>query len=138
MNAIPEVIEIPGKPIAKKRPRFVRRGNFVGTYNAQETEEGRFLWEVKQRWQGEPLGGPLRLMLEFIMPIPSSLPKKKIAAMEEGADWHFKKPDLDNLVKFVKDCLNGVVWIDDSQVCDLHSEKRYGARPLTRISVTCL
>jgi Holliday junction resolvase RusA-like endonuclease len=32
------LITIPGKPIAKKRPRFARRGKFVTTYNDQQTE----------------------------------------------------------------------------------------------------
>jgi phage terminase large subunit GpA-like protein len=38
-------ITIPGPPIAKKRPKFARRGKFVTTYNPQDSEEGR--WKVK-------------------------------------------------------------------------------------------
>lgn len=38
---------------------------------------------------------------------------------------HQKKPDLDNLAKPVLDALNGVLWVDDSQVCSLYVQKMY-------------
>ncbi len=128
------VLYIPGKPISKKRPRFARRRKFVTTYNDQETEEGRFLWEVKRQFTGDPLGGPLEVFMWFVMPIPSGS-KKKMLAMAEAEPPHIKKPDLDNLIKFAKDCLNGVAWHDDSQVSILRAQKNYGAVPLTRIEI---
>jgi Holliday junction resolvase RusA-like endonuclease len=39
--------------------------------------------------------------------------------------WHEKKPDLDNLLKALKDALTGLAWRDDSQVCQCYCEKRY-------------
>lgn len=48
---------------------------------------------------------------------------------------HTKKPDLDNLVKFAKDCLNGVAWQDDSQVCELEAWKAYDEKPRTEIII---
>jgi len=33
--------------------------------------------------------------------------------------------DLDNLVKFVLDALNGKAYEDDSQVCEIHTAKLY-------------
>lgn len=33
-------------------------------------------------------------------------------------DWHGIKPDSDNCIKSLKDSLKGLVWADDSQVCD--------------------
>lgn len=32
--------------------------------------------------------------------------------------WKSSKPDRDNLDKGCLDCLTGVVWVDDAQVCD--------------------
>lgn len=44
--------------------------------------------------------------------------------------------DVDNLVKAVKDALNGVVWLDDRQVMDLSASKRIsGARPRVEVDV---
>src|SRR5574343_290673 len=70
-------LTIPGNPIAKKRPRFVRRGKFVGTYNCQETEEGRFKWELAARTTDRHIiETPIRLICGFFMPIPASISPK--------------------------------------------------------------
>lgn len=128
-------LKIPGKPIAKKRPRFARRGNFVKTYNDQETEEGLFLFHVRGQWKGEPKPGAIMLQLTFVMPIPKGVSGKKRLLMNDGAIRHTKKPDLDNMIKFVKDCLNGEAWHDDSQVCFIIADKRYGETPMTLIRI---
>jgi Holliday junction resolvase RusA-like endonuclease len=36
-----------------------------------------------------------------------------------------KKPDLDNLLKLLKDACNGIVWMDDSQVVIMIAKKVY-------------
>lgn len=135
---------VPGTPIAKKRPRFVRKGNYVGTYNAQETEEGRFVLsimdQVRTKGYGEalplPPGTSVFLSCCFHMPLPKSAPKSVRKALEmEETVWHTKKPDLDNLLKFVKDCLNGVAWKDDSQVTGIEAFKSYGEEPMTEIMI---
>lgn len=130
------LISILGKPIAKKRPRFVRRGNYVGAYNDQETEEGKWILMAKSQIN-ELIKRPTPIMLscEFFMPIPKTTSRKRANMMRNGDIKHTKKPDLDNLVKFVKDCLNGLAWEDDSQVFYLTAFKRYG-EPQTIISIT--
>ncbi|HUW09400.1 MAG TPA: RusA family crossover junction endodeoxyribonuclease [Anaerolineae bacterium] len=35
------------------------------------------------------------------------------------AKWRPKKPDADNIAKSVLDALNGVLFLDDNQICDL-------------------
>lgn len=131
---------IPGKPIAKARPRFYRRGNHVGTYNSQETEEGRFmiLAGMQLKNTGAPINKdtPIRLSCTFIMPIPKSASKKKRAQMFLGEIQHTRRPDLDNMIKFAKDCLNGLAWKDDSQVVEYGTMKKvYGDEPMTRILI---
>ena len=108
-------ITIPGKPIAQNRPRFTRRGKSVTTYSDQESEAGKFFLLAKEQIQCDPMEGPLVMCATFVMPIPKSMPKK-IRSKAYGFLPHEKKPDLDNLIKFVKDCLNGLAWKDDSQV----------------------
>jgi Holliday junction resolvase RusA-like endonuclease len=129
------IIIIPGKPIAKARPRFVRRGKFVATYSAQETEEGKWI-TIAMDQISQVLEGPIFLECWFTMPIPKSATKKKRSAMQAREIKHVKKPDLDNLVKFCKDCLNELAWRDDSQVVRLVAEKYYGVDPCTRIRIT--
>jgi Holliday junction resolvase RusA-like endonuclease len=131
---------IPGKPIAKKRPRFARRGKFVATYNDQETEESKFMHLViEQLPEGhKPAAGPVILSAEWYLPRP----KSHYRTNGDLKPWarnlkHIKKPDKDNLEKFLKDCCNGIVWVDDSQVYESYGTKRYaGGAPRTVFSVT--
>jgi Holliday junction resolvase RusA-like endonuclease len=120
---------IPGNPIAKHRPRFARRGKFTVTYNDQETEEGRWLWELKQQWREKPIEGPIQLEVAFYMPIPKYLMKKWATTP------HVKKPDTDNLVKFLKDCCNQTLWKDDSQVWSIKAFKMYSPDPKTVVEI---
>ena len=134
---MPELsLTIPGKPIAKARPRFARRGRSVITFNCQETEEGRFMFSIMAQlpegWQ--PIQGPVRLEALFMMPIPCSSNKKRID-MALGNIRHTKKPDVDNCAKFLKDCCNGILWRDDSQVYSLYATKFYAENPQTNIIV---
>ena len=39
--------------------------------------------------------------------------------------YHTKRPDIDNYVKFYLDCMNKVVYLDDSQVIELSAKKIY-------------
>lgn len=68
---------------------------------------------------GTLLEGPVELRVAFFLPRPQSL-KKSITA-------HLKKPDLDKLVRSVKDALTQVVWRDDSQVVLISARKEYAA-----------
>lgn len=129
-------IIVPGKPIAKKRPRFARRGKFTAIINDQETEEGKFIVQCLQQLNGKkPLEGPIALHCSFMMPIPKSTSKKKRALMLKGLEHHTKKPDTDNLIKFVADCLNGIAWHDDRQIVAIRATKRYADNERTEIVV---
>jgi len=131
-------IEIAGTPISKKRPRFFRRGNHVGTYNAQVTEEGLFMLEARAALaragycRVAPRGTPVRLTCHFIFPYPASMSKMLKASNPD----HVKKPDCDNCLKFVKDCLNNIAWHDDAQVYHETGWKMYGDTGKTVITIS--
>jgi len=132
-----QTITINGRPIAKQRPRFARIGKGVHTYSAQAAEEGRWILEAQQQVK-KPLAGPLTLSLVFAMPRPKHHygTGKNLGKLKDSAPlWHTGKPDLDNLAKFVKDCLNGVAWQDDSQVCRLVAQKVYSDKPQTVVCI---
>ena len=46
-----------------------------------------------------------------------------------------KKPDADNVLKAVKDGMNGIVWIDDAQAVEYRISKRYSTSPCVQVSV---
>lgn len=131
-------LKVLGKPIAKKRPRFFRRGDFVGTYSDQKTEESKFMMEIKAQLPEGYLKpqGPVSIRLSFGMPVPKSIPKAKARDIQGGAlVYHDHKPDLDNLEKFVLDCLRDYVIGDDSTVVALRSFKHYSEEPYTYICI---
>jgi len=135
-------IIIPGIPIAKHRPRFARRGKGTAVYSDQETEEDLMLWHVKQQTSGHRLFKDAVLVdTKFFMPRPKShfgTGRNAGKLKPSASKYHIKKPDTDNLVKFLFDIFNGSVWKDDSQVIYEVSEKIYcvpGEEPRTEVTV---
>jgi Holliday junction resolvase RusA-like endonuclease len=129
------VLTIPGKPIAKARPKFARRGKFVVTYSPQETEEGRVLWEIKNQWKQPPIENPITINFVFGLPMPKSTSKKNTDDMINGFIRASKKPDLDNYQKFYLDCMNETVFKDDAQVWKITAVKVYAKDPQTLIGL---
>ncbi|AOJ69350.1 MULTISPECIES: RusA family crossover junction endodeoxyribonuclease [Burkholderia] len=129
---------VPGAPVAKGRPKFARRGAHVTTYTPEKTERYENLVKMAARAamrSTEPYAGPIRLIVHISLPIPASWSQKKREAAAAGAIGATKKPDADNVVKALKDGMNGVVYVDDGQVVDLWISKRYARTPGVRIEV---
>lgn len=77
------------------------------------------------------LEGPIKLRVAFYLPRPKSLPRKVV--------HHIKKPDVDKLLRSVKDGLKSVAWHDDSQVVDARALKFYadeGVAPHARVVIS--
>lgn len=114
------IIKVHGNPVSQGRPRFYRRGGFVGVYDPEKSKS----WKENVRWQATKQGakcleGALSLHANFFLQRPKSLSKK--------AMHHVKKPDLDNLLKAVKDGLKGVCYKDDSQIVQIFCTKSYAS-----------
>ncbi len=74
-----------------------------------------------------PMSGAVALEFIAVFPPPRSASKKAREAMLLGTEPHTKKPDLDNLVKQLKDAMTRLqFWRDDRQVVRIVCEKRYG------------
>ena len=130
--------EVEITPVAKGRPRYSKRGNFVQTYTPKKTVDYEDVIRENAKiamGTSEPLEAPLSVLLMFGMPIPASTPKKALEGYLNGSVKHTKKPDLDNLAKAVLDAMNGVVYLDDNQICRLTIEKKYSKLPFVSISV---
>ena len=116
---------IPGVPVAKGRPKFFRRGNFVGTYTPEKTEAYEsnlyaFVARYAQEKKITPIGGPISIRATFFMPR-----QKSHTAKQRISPWHVSRPDTDNMVKALLDAINGIFFNDDSQVCSEYSAKIY-------------
>lgn len=124
---------VPGEPVAKARARVTQNG----TYTPRDTRR----YEASVRATGKAAMGRLRpcrdsvqMTLVVFLPIPASWSKRKRAQALAGLVHPLSRPDLDNFEKSVTDALNGVVYVDDSQICDVVKSKRYSDEP--RVSVT--
>jgi Holliday junction resolvase RusA-like endonuclease len=135
----------PGEPKAIQSVRFVRRGEgddqFVATYQPKKNIE----WKNYIRLTGNrqlPSGfrvirGPVKVDVVFLFPVPKSWPQYKRREMENGYIFYkTTRPDLnDNLMKGLIDALTELVWLDDSQIVRVTSEKIYGTEPGIKIKI---
>ena len=48
------------------------------------------------------------------------------------------RPDVDNCSKLVLDALNGILWRDDAQICELSVTRRYADAPQATLKVRAL
>ena len=124
-------------PVAQARPRATRFGRGVRLYDleqvhvykAQLAESARFMYH------GEPLTGPLVVTIKFYRAIQQSETKKRHRLKAQGTISPTKKPDLDNYIKSTLDGLNGVLWVDDNEIVELHTGKYYSDHPRIEIEV---
>ena len=123
---------IPGKPYAKKRPRFSRKNGRAFDPKENGTFENTVASIALPHFQ-KPLGGPVRLDIRVTFGVPASLSKKKAA--ERLHRPHTQKPDTDNLAKAIADGLNRIAWADDSQVYELAVRKVWGLTDMTCVTV---
>lgn len=121
--------KVPGEPVGKGRPRFVRATG--RTYTPEKTERYENLVKlafIKEYPGVVPIDGPLAVTMVANFSIPKSWSKKKQALAIAGALRPTKKPDTDNIAK-IKDALNGIAWRDDAQVVEEVISKYYAEVP---------
>lgn len=121
---------VPGLPIAqpRQRTRVMTFGgktmgqNYTPAKHPVNTFKAAVQMAARQAWSGAPDAGPLILRLTFVFPRPQAMTWKKRPMPRE---WCLKKPDADNLFKSFADSLNGILWVDDSQIVQTTVEKLY-------------
>lgn len=122
---------IPVQPKPKQRPQH---GNGY-TFTPKETSEYEtIVGFYARRALKQPLRGAIRVKVDFYMPIPKGWQKAKKQLAEEGQIRPVSRPDLDNLEKALFDGMNGIAWVDDSQVVEVHKAEWYG-EPRTEVEL---
>jgi len=128
-------IVIPGEPVAKGRPRF---GAGLRPYTPAKTRQAEGIASSAARVAmagRDVFAGPIRVHILAVFPVAKSWPKSRREDALNGKIHVTKKPDIDNVAKLVTDAMNGIVWIDDSQIVELEAAKVYGENPRTIVSV---
>ncbi len=130
-------MEVSGSPRGVGRPnsRVVTNKKTGRTYAVHYTPrttriEASVIRLAAQEAMGDrPLfTGALELKYVAYVAVPKSASKKKQMEMLAAVALPTKKPDFDNIAKFI-DSLKQVVFVDDAQVTDAHIWKRYSDRP---------
>lgn len=106
-------------PKAQMRARHGVVNGFSRTYKdkRQVVEEEALMALLGPYKPAQPMQGQLLLGVKAFLPIPSSKPNKWKTLAREGIVRPTVKPDLDNLLKHVKDCLSKLrFWGDDKLV----------------------
>jgi Holliday junction resolvase RusA-like endonuclease len=132
------VYSVYGEPIGKGRPRFAKRGNFVSTYTPQKTktyEDEIRLMAKAAMGASEPLETPVTVAIYIRVGIPTSFSKQKRKDALANIERPTKKPDADNILKCFLDAMNGIVYIDDKQVVNIHLTKVYSEIPAVEVMV---
>jgi Holliday junction resolvase RusA-like endonuclease len=128
---------VDGDPVPKGRPRFARRGQFVQTYTDAKTIDYETHVALKARQAigaSEPLKGALTVFLYLRFAVPLSYTKKRKEACLNKLEFP-KRVDLDNCYKSITDAMNGIVYLDDSQIVEAHIKKVYAEESGANIMV---
>lgn len=105
-----------GQPIPKARARTVVHNGKVMTFTPAKTRSWETLVALEaNRRVKKLLEGPVALTVNFYLGRPKSVKR----------EWPVVRPDLDNLLKSVKDALCGRVFRDDAQVVRCEMGKYY-------------
>lgn len=120
-------LHIPGRPVGKARPRFVKATGRTYTPKDTEAAEAR----VREAWRlagSVDLGdGPLAAVLTIAVARPASHLRVHggLTAAGTRAWVPLRKPDCDNALKLNLDALNGLAYRDDAQIVDAHVTRRW-------------
>jgi len=125
-------------PKALKRHRMTWRGGVARSYDPSAQDKKEFLMMAKKYAPKTPILGAISVRIEFYMPRPKNhyrTGKYSHLLKADAPMNHTGRPDIDNLLKFVMDALNGVFYKDDSQICQVFTLKQYNTRPGTLVEI---
>lgn len=119
---------VPAVPVAQPRQRVGVIHGHARTYLPDSHPVHVFKAAVadssSKAFPNGPLTGPLLLSANFIMPRPKSMTTKR---GPNARVYSSKKPDLDNLMKSLADAMNGIAYVDDSQIATARIHKTIAA-----------
>lgn len=137
--------EVPGKPVAKARPRKSRKDGISRIYTPQESLNFEqlvgFLFKSKYK-SHIPTKNPVKIKINSFFQLPKGVSQKKqntvmrdFMVVNDSPYPRAKKPDTDNLIKAVLDGLNQIAFYDDAQVFEITAGKYYAEKTSTVIEI---
>ncbi len=104
------IAEITPVPLGRTKINTQNKGRYLDAKSKKFKQDFQILLRVAFKQQ--PLTAPLALTLHFYK---NAEPTSKT-----------RYGDIDNLEKAVLDACNGILWLDDRQIVEMHSYKHKG------------
>jgi Holliday junction resolvase RusA-like endonuclease len=122
MSGVNKIIRITIKiePTPKGRARTTWQAGHIWTFTPQRTNDYENELKLKlKRHQDECFapGIPVKLTCTFFRTKSKYLPQRETMP--------YRKSDLDNYLKALLDCLNGILVADDAAITTIHARKRW-------------
>lgn len=127
---------VPGDPVPQPRPRVTTRGGHGHAYTPGDHPVHGYRKAVALAAKAagcEPHSEPVSVVIDLVFSRPKSHMNK--SGVKPTAPT-LPRPDVDNAAKAVLDSLNGIAWLDDSQVGRLVVEKSYGVEGRTTVRIS--
>jgi Holliday junction resolvase RusA-like endonuclease len=128
---------VEGDPVPQPRARISTRGGFGRAYTPGDhpIHAYRAAVAAAARAAGaEPTDAvPITLIVDLVFARPKSHYRK--AGLKPDAP-KLPRADCSNVLKGIEDSLNGVAWIDDTQVGKVIVEKSFGTEGRTTIRIS--
>jgi len=114
---------VPGEPVAQGRPRITTINGRARAFDPKKSRSYKAV--VSDRAENAmkcraPIEGAVDLSVTAYFTCPKSRHRKRTPRAQEP---RVQRPDIDNVVKAIKDAMTGIVWLDDSQVVRLQALK---------------
>ena len=135
-----DVFTVYGDPVAKGRPRFRMAGKFPTTYTPGKTKQAEYDFKAQsiKHKPARPWEGPIGLSIFIYKDTPKGYSMKRKDLAEQAELRPITRPDADNYAKLVMDAMNGIFFVDDSQVVTLITGKYYSRRPRINVEIQYL
>lgn len=118
-----------------ERPRTSNK--FSGMYDPlgsyKKTISRKIIKQLDDNFK--PCEGEVSIKLQLNIVPPISWSKKKRLYAIQGRLKPISKPDNDNTEKTLYDSLNGVLWLDDSQITENYTRKDYSTNESSIIEI---
>ena len=134
---IKKIYTVSGNPIPQQRHRMGRGFS----YDPSAPDKKRVKLELLLKNKKVINTSAVNMFVTFYMKRPKShyrTGKYSNMLKSDAPMFHTKKPDIDNLLKFIMDCCSGIVYKDDCQVDRCSASKVYsekGEEPRTEINI---
>lgn len=121
------ILVVPGRPVPQPRVRLGKSGFVYDPATHYKSLTRCAIWRDKSVIVGEEflLTGALTCEFNFYLNCPNSWPASRKIQAYNGDILPKSRPDTSNYIKLYEDCLNDIVWKDDSQLIRVTGTKLY-------------